>query len=133
MKSNLDSIFKSNTSLEQKGIWLEINESTAFLVKRYGGSNSHEISKKLAELSKPYVVLIDKNMLPPEKDKEIVVRSFVETSILDWRGIDIDKEKDVKFTHEAATQLLISLPDLHETLVRYASDAQNYLADMGNS
>ncbi len=135
MKSNLDSIFKTNKSLESEGIWLDISEEVGFKVKRFGGYNSSEVKLALSKLYKPYAKMIENNALSESKEREINVRVFVESTMTDWKGVEIDG-KIADFSIENAVKLLLGLPDLFDTLVKHASDYSNYKEeykqDLGN-
>lgn len=132
MKSNLDKIFKSDKGLEKDGVWFSYTETTSFLIRRFGGFNSTKVKAALAKYYKPYARLIEMGTIPEEKEKEIMVKVFVESSIVSWKGIEIDG-KEVEFSVDAAVKLLIHLPELSESLLEYASDSKNYREDLGNS
>ena len=131
MKSNLDKLFKNDESLEGNGIWLNLSEESGFLVRRFGGYNSQKVKAALAKHYKPYARLIDNGTLDPLKEKEITTRVFVESCVIDWKGIEIDG-KEVPFSQDVAINFLLKLPELLETLVSYASDSKNYREDLGN-
>lgn len=131
MKTNLDSLFKTDGSFEKDGIWMEISDKTAFKVKRFGGRNSQHIQSVMARLSKPYTKQIEMKTLSEEKDYEITVRLFVETCLVDWKGVEIDGE--IKpFEKELAVEFFTALPDLLKVLINYASDLANYKEELGN-
>lgn len=132
MKSNLDNIFKSDKDLEKDGVWFSVSETTSFLIRRFGGFNSSKVKAALAKYYKPYARLIEMGTLPEEKEKEIMVKVFVESSIIDWKGVEIDG-KEVEFSIDAAVKLMTALPELSETLLSHASDTKNYREDLGNS
>jgi len=130
MKSNLDKQFKQDSSLEKEGVWFEIEGGVRFLVRRFGGTNS-EVKKAMVKFYKPVAKLIERNLLDGEKEKVILTKAFVHSCLLDWEGIEIDGEK-ASFSFEVAVDLLTSLPELLETLMEYAQDAENYREEMGN-
>lgn len=132
MKSNLDKIFKSDKGLEKDGVWFSYTETTSFLIRRFGGFNATKVKAALARYYKPYARLIEMGTLPEEKEKEIMVKVFVESSIVSWKGVEIDG-KEVEFSVDAAVKLLTHLPELSESLLEYASDSKNYREDLGNS
>jgi hypothetical protein len=132
MKTNLDGLFKNNQSFEKDGVWFMINETTGFLIRRFGGMNSTQIKKALAKHYKPYASQIQNDTLSDEKSREIMTRIFVESSLVDWKGVEIDGS-DTPFSVEMATKFLTNLPDLCDALRDYASDSKNYREDLGNS
>jgi uncharacterized coiled-coil DUF342 family protein len=132
MKTNLDKLFKTDTKMESEGIWMMISETTGFLVRRFGGSNEHRVKAAMARHYKPYARLIQNDTLPKEKEDELLTRIFVESCLMDWKGVEIDG-KDTSFEKETAVGFLLALPELRSSLQSYATDSQNYKEDLGNS
>jgi hypothetical protein len=132
MKTNLDTLFKTSDSMETSGIWMTISDDVGFLVKRFGGYNSPKVKAATAKYYKPYARLIENGTLAMEKEKEIMTKIFVESSLMDWKGVEIDG-KLTPFSKEVAVEFLLSLPELAESLISYASDSKNYKEDLGNS
>ena len=132
MKTNLDESFKTSGDLETNGVWFEVNDNVAFLIKRFGGRNRTEVAKKMAQLQKPYAKQIQMNTIDQSLLEKINMKVFVESSIVDWRGLTIDGE-ETPFTKEKCLELLLDMPDLAESLVSYASDASSYMEYLGNS
>ena len=130
MKSNLDKHFKQDNSLEQNGVWFELENGVKFLIRRFGGSNT-EVKKAMVKYYRPVAKLIEKNLMPPEKEKEVVSKAFIKSCIIDWEGVEIDGELR-PFDFDTAVQLFSSLPELLETLMEYAQDSENYREDVGN-
>lgn len=132
MASNLDKLFKNDSELETEGIWLEIAEGVAFKVRRFGGSNSMKVKSAMAKYYKPYARLIEMGSLSQEKEKEVTTKVFVETCLVDWKGIEIDG-KLTAFEKEVALKFFSELPELLDTVVAYATDSKNYRVELGNS
>lgn len=130
--SNLDSLYKNNEKFEKEGIWFSVSDDTAFLVRRFGGYNSHKVKSAMARYYKPYARMIELGTLGEEKEREIMLKVFIESSIVGWRGVKID-EKEVEYTFDAAFNLLKKLPDLADSLLAYASESKNYREELGNS
>lgn len=131
MKTNLDSMFKTNETLEDLGVWFDLSEKTGFLVRRFGGSNAPRIKASVAKIYKPYTRQVETGTLDPAKEKELEVRVLVDTCILGWRGVEIDGV-DAKFEKELAVKFFLALPELANTLTKYATDVSNYKDDLGN-
>ncbi len=132
MKTNLDQFFKSDKASESEGVWFDISDTTGFLVKRFGGYNSTEVKAKLAKYYKPYAKLVELGTLDENKEKEIMIRVFVESCLMDWKGVEIDGV-EAKFEKELAIKFLLELPALADTLIEHATNFKNYRADVGNS
>lgn len=139
MKSNLDSLFKTDKGQELSGVWFLVTETAGFLVKRWGGANSKEIQKKLAKYYKPHARLIESGAMEEATARKILLKVFVESCIMDWKGIEIDGEIR-KFDKTLVVDFLMELPDLADALIQYAGDISNFkeedsegLEEMGNS
>lgn len=130
MKSNLDKHFKQNSNLEKEGVWFELEGGVRFLIRRFGGSNT-EVKKAMLKYYKPVARLIEKNLLDDKKEKSIIAKAFIKACIIDWQGIEIDGE-ETPFSFEKAVELFASLPELLDTLMEYAQDAENYREEVGN-
>jgi hypothetical protein len=131
MKTNLDETFKTDLSCERDGIWLEISDTIAFKVKRFGGVNQPELKRAFAKYYKPYAKQIENGTLSPDKEREVTTRTFVEVVLVDWRGIEIDG-KEEPFTKELAIKFFLELPELFELVIKHATSFDNYRADLGN-
>lgn len=130
MKSNLDKFFKQDDKVEKEGRWFELENGVKFLVRRFGGSNT-EVKKAMVKYYRPVAKLIDKNLLPEDKEKAIMVKAFVHSCLIDWEGVEIEGE-EVPFSFDVAVDLFIGLPELLDTLTEYAQDSENYREDVGN-
>lgn len=131
MKTNLDSIFKINEVLASKGVWFNINETTGFLVRRFGPDNPQAKAAHAVHIA-PYARQIQMKTLDGAKAKEINVKVFVDVSMIDWRGIEMDGE-ETPYSKEAALKLFLALPELFDKIQDYAMDFVSYKEDVGNS
>lgn len=132
MKTNLDAMFKTNEELETKGIKLQFGEDIFFTVKRFGGKNSPAIAKKLAEYYKPHARAIELGYFPKDKEEEILMKIFIESSMIDWEGVVIE-DKEADFNTENAIKLFKALPDLFVQVQNEAEKIDNFREELGNS
>lgn len=132
MKTNLDSAFRTNTSLETDGVWFEIQDGVKFKCRRFGGMNSQKVKAVSSKYFKPFLKQIELGTLSEEKSREITVRAFVESCLVDWTGVQVDGV-DQPFSVENAYKLLVELPALAETLIKYSSEMNPYKEELGNS
>jgi len=131
MKTNLDKLFKTDEKMEKEGILFEIADGVRFKIKRFDGSNP-TVKALMAKYYKPYAKTIEMGGMSEEKQNEILIRVFVESSMIDWEGIEIDGELK-EFNPELAVKLLTSLPVMTNNLIAHASDFKNFREDLGNS
>lgn len=132
MQTNLDKFYKNSEAYETKGIWFDISNDLGFHIKRFGGFNSPAIKLALAKYYKPYSRQVEAGTLSLEKEKEIHTKVFVESCVIGWKGVEIDG-KIAEFSQDLALKFFLSLPELTESLIAYATDAKNYREDLGNS
>ena len=123
---DLRKAFGTNHELEQKGVWIAYDDSCAFLIGRIGGSND-TFSRRVNALLKPHRHQVQADTLPPEKYQSIAMAAFVETVLLDWKGVELDGE-ELPFTKENALKLFRELPDLFNDLFNQAKSTANFRA-----
>lgn len=91
----------------------------------YCDPRSAEYLRVKSKYSKPYRKLIDVDMLPPAKDREIVVNTFVECCLVGWDGIT-SEGADVPYSVEAARDLLTQSPTTFYSLTTEAQDLDTF-------
>lgn len=131
MQTNLDSLFLTDDS-ETTGVWLLLKPEVGFLVKRLGGKNEVAVKSAMAKHYKPKSRLIENDLLAPEEQREILIKMFVDSCLIDWKGVEFEGE--VKpFDKTLAVKLLVRMPELFNTLYAHAQDLNNFKAQVGNS
>lgn len=132
MKTNLDFKFKTDKNAEKDGIWFKIADTeVSFLVRRFGGANEAEIRKAHAKYFAPKAKQIQANQVTDEEASEILIKTFVDVSLVDWKGIEIDGEL-ADFDKEKAIKIFVEYPELFQTIFEYAKDFESYKEDLGN-
>lgn len=124
MKTNLDRIFKTDADVEKTGVWFMVSDETGFLVLPFRPTNSR-MKAAMATHFKPFARQIDLGTLDSEKEREIMVKIFVNACLVDWKGVEIEG-KITPFSKEVAIGFLMRLPELYSTLIDYASDFKNF-------
>lgn len=138
MKSNLDSVFKTNKKFEQDGVDFVVKGAeddapdVAFRLRRFVSSNPR-VKAAMAAYYKPYARQIEMNTLPVEKSDELGIRLFVDVCLVSWSGVLDENKQPIECNKENALQLFKSLPDLFGTLQKYANDFESYKDEVGNS
>tara|TARA_R110000803_G_scaffold20201_5_gene52228 strand:- start:8945 stop:9391 length:447 start_codon:yes stop_codon:yes gene_type:complete len=122
--------------LEGKTIWLELPDicpGAALLLKPASQANRpyynalyRNLTKKQGQAIKgpqATLLMIDENR---NDDRKL----FPKYIIADWRGIENDAGKKVKFSQELAQDLVLQLEDwLFDEIRTFASAPRNFLAD----
>lgn len=131
MKTNLDSVFRTNKELEENGVNFAINEVTSFRVRHFTPLNPR-VKAAMTAYYKPYARQVELGTLDPKKDQEIRVKLFVDICLVSWEGVEIDG-KPAECNKDNAQKIFKALPTLFDTLWKYANDFVNYKEDVGNS
>jgi hypothetical protein len=132
MKTNLDSMFKTDTSLESAGVWFKVSSDTSFCLKRFGGSNSNKVKQAMAKYHKPHARLIENDALSIEETNKIMAQVVASACLVDWKGVEIDG-KEVECNFDNAVTIFSQLPELFNALYGYISGVESYKEDLGNS
>lgn len=135
MKTNLHSAFSMNKESETDGVWVTVTDTVDFKIRRLGGHNARLISKRHAEIMQPYAKAKENNALSEEKEDELNVKLFVDSVIVDWRGLKDDKGEDLAYSSKTATELLKEMPDLFQLLLEESQNKSLFKSreDLGNS
>lgn len=140
MKTNLDKFYKTNPTYEKEGVnFVLVEEDKAneveeisMVVRRFNSSNPR-VKAAMAAYYKPYARMIELGTLPQEKSDEITIRLFIDVCLVSWKGIRDESGKEIEFNKENAFSLLKSLPDMFESIWKYANNFENFKEEVGNS
>lgn len=139
MKTNLDKVFKTDEKLIKDGVDLVIQEENAaegikevsFRVRHFSSENTR-VKAAISKHYKPYARQIELGTLDQKTNDLVTIKMFIDVCLVEWKGVEIDG-KEVECTKENAQTLFVRLPNLFDTLWRYANDFNNYREDLGNS
>lgn len=115
--------FATDLTLEEEGVWVDIGEGAKVKVARIGNP---KYRARLRELQKPYRRQIRLDTLPEDLNDEIVIRAIADTILLDWSGIEDDKGKAIKYSKDAAFELLKGLRDFRGLIADIALEQQTF-------
>jgi hypothetical protein len=131
---NLLAVFGSDENLESEGTWVfpmgEAEGMPAFKIARAGGANKKYL-KLQRGLMKPYSALFRKaaNGMTQEVidiTMKITRQCFLETCLLDWKNVSIEKGKLLEFNAANADLLMSKAPALYDELLGQAQVAQTF-------
>ncbi|MCK9569014.1 hypothetical protein M0R72_08740 [Candidatus Pacearchaeota archaeon] len=135
--SSIHKLFNTDRLAEVNGIEVTIGDAV-FLLARAGGGNK-AFTKALERNSRPHRRAIQLEAVSDEVATEIVHRTYAETVVKDWRGVDegdliIDQSQydesasypPLAFSVENAVKLFRAQPDLFVALKSAADDFTNY-------
>ena len=124
MKTNLDVLFKTDDKIEKEGIWFDIDEEIGFRMRRFNDRNP-KVKAAMAKHYKPFARQIDMGSIAADREREILTNLFVDSCLIDWKGVEIDGEKK-EYDRNVAISFFNELPDLMQTLFDYAKDFNNF-------
>lgn len=116
---SLYSLFKTNSNLETNGIWIEYGKNTRIKIARAGGQNKKYLASA-TKMNTEYKHQIANDLLEEELAEKLLLDVFVDTVILDWKGVTDEKGIELPFCTENVRQVMTDLPDLFQDLRRMA-------------
>jgi hypothetical protein len=135
--------FKTDTSTETDGIWLEYGEGQRIKIARAGGANTR-FRTEGQKILKKYRNQLRLGVMPDEIQQRVARELYGKTIILDWEGITEDdcgiqdeSTEIVECSLENVVKLLENLPMLFENIQENAQNSQLFLQaareeDVGN-
>lgn len=132
MKTNLDSLFKTDSSLEKDGVWFDVSSDISFHLRRFGGSNAQKVNQSMAKYHKPYAKLIESNRLGIEETNLVMAKVFVDSCLISWKGVKDEEGNDLPYSFDNAVKLFTALPELFNALFKYCSEMESFKEDLGN-
>lgn len=142
MKTNLDFYFKTSSEKEKNGAKFEISPEFVdangkvypeifMIIRRFSESNPRT-KAAMAAYYKPYARQVEAGTLPPEKEKELQIKLFIDISLVSWQGISDENGNMIEFSKENAISLFKSLPDLFKSAWEFANSFESYKEVVGN-
>jgi len=117
-------MFETDRNLEKEGIWIDYGPFS-FKVARAGGSNE-KYRRMLQHRMKPYRRQIQNETMSEEKAQEIILETFVDAVLLDWKDVRDRDGNVMDFNRENALQLLSDLRDLFADLQTQSQKIANF-------
>ena len=116
----------TNPAAEVHGIEYRINEDISFILRRAGGRNT-EYERCLARYSRPHLHRIRRNLLSNDEFKRLILMpTFLDSIITDWRGISDDKGREVPFSRAACKEFLEEFPNIFEELIAVVTEVSSF-------
>jgi hypothetical protein len=124
---SIKQLYATNSEDEKNGKWFDYGEFGSFLLARAGGANTR-FQSFAEEALRPYRHAIEANVLPDALAQSVAIKIFVETCLLNWKGVVADDGTELPFSKENATALLGDVPQLLNDLQKFSSAWGNYRA-----
>ncbi len=122
---NIYKQFETNKEAENKGIWVEYGEGVAFKIARMAKSNK-QYTKAMEVATRPHRRAMELETMDAKLAESIFMSVFVDTILLDWKGVTDRDGNELKFNKENATQVFTDLPELYDDLAERAKKATLY-------
>lgn len=117
--------FRTDTSLEDAGVWIEIGEGFAVKIGRLGNKRHSQCYRE--KTSPPGIRrAIEAGNLSVEESQRIQIETLAESIIYDWRGLQEDG-KEIPFSIEKAKELL-TVKDFRGLIHELAAEQSHFRA-----
>lgn len=123
-------VFETDKELETKGRWVDFGVAGEYLIARAGGANQKyrrlltARMKKIKGMKGPMGGLTDPDelavQLGEDRAQEIMVETFVDAILLDWKEVNARNGQPLEFNRDNAIKLMTDLPKLFEELQKMA-------------
>jgi len=123
----ISSIFKTDPTLETKGIWVDYGESGRFLIARSGGRN-RAFRNLMEQRIKPFRAAMNAGASSDEAVERTTRKVFSETVVLDWEQVD-ELGESIPFTPDACYKLFEELPDLFLDIMQQSQMIVNFVEE----
>jgi hypothetical protein len=124
--------FETSTALETGGKWFEINPPNeedgtkpGFLLARRSSKNA-PFAARMEKVLREHKRDLDNGSLPVEESRRLLVESFVDTVLKDWRNVRDKTGMVMDFNKTNAMKLFGDLPDLFDVLQEQSGLITNY-------
>ena len=119
--------FKTDTSVETQGAWVDYDDGVSIRVARAGGSNKAYL-KEVEKAYRKHRRGIDLETIGRDVLRKIMIEVYAKTVILDWKGVTDADGKELVFNQENVKKILTDLPDLFDDLQTMAGKQALFLA-----
>lgn len=115
----------ANVSLENEGVWLDYRDGSKVKLTRLGNARFQRI---FDAKMRPHQAAKRGNRLATDVETSVLCACIAEAILVDWEGFEKDGKK-LKYTAEAAKELLIAHIDFRNEIVEMASAEENFRTD----
>lgn len=123
----LEELF-TNRKKESEGVWVDFFGGSKLKV---ASVDSPEYKAKLARLAKQHKLQLDSdNDDSIELVQDITAEAYAECVLLDWKGINMNGQEDVKYTKELGKEALLRSSKFRSFVEEAASEHMNFKDDV---
>lgn len=116
--------FRTDQSLEQEGVWVDLGKSARILIARLGNKKYNGYVNKLMA---PHRKASRAGGVDDSIAEEVLNKALAKYVLLDWEGFEEDG-KPVKYSYDEAYRILSAeeYSDFRELVVSLSSDMANF-------
>ncbi len=123
-------LFQTDAKKEVDGIRFVVGQNTdgtdiGFTLARAGGRNK-AVDADVLKRTEPYRRQLQAGTLSEETAERLNVETFCAAILKGWDGVTNRKGEPIEYNFENAVQLMLDLPDLHNSLRAFANNMSNY-------
>jgi len=126
-KSALHARFKTDTKLEEQGVWVDFGEGLRVRVRRFKSRVVQDASKKF---NKTEVGVIRKGGMGEEAATDILVRIIAEAVIVEWQGVTDENGNELEATFDNKYATLKELPEFRDALFEQSVSMDNFKGEL---
>jgi len=112
---------KTDPELELNGKWCPIGDGGEVLVARLYNEKFNEYYNNRAQAIGTKVLRKDQAI-----QEELLLDAMSRTVLLDWRGIDDDNDKPIKYTQKVGLQALTEIREFRDQVTELASSYETF-------
>lgn len=102
--------FETDRKVEMDGVWIDYGNYQIRIARAGGGNKAYDVC--LENKARPFRRALQNEVLSLEKQEQIVQEAFIETVILDWKGVEEVEGTPLECTQDNVRMLLKRLPDV---------------------
>lgn len=111
--------FRTDRSAETNGVWVDAGEGLHLLIARAGNPRFQDAMRRLGH---PLLPQIKTGTISEETSEGVLCRALAETILLNWKNLQDDDGKDIPYSVEKATQLLLEVRDFRSIVIELSQN-----------
>ena len=114
--------FKTDKDKEKDGIWEDLGDGCSVLVARYGNQAMVKAYRRYPRILRQR---LESGQIDDDKSATVMAKVMADTILLDWKGLKEDG-KEVVYSKEECTRILVEYPDIRGMIFEISNEAQLY-------
>ncbi len=117
---------ETDPTLEKDGVEVELGDGASIVVRPL---KNEAFKKYLNELLKPHERKIQQKRMDSKLQDDLTRKAISKHVLIDWKGIEVDGKK-VKYSPQAAEELMIRFEDFQEDVITAAMARETFAAEV---